>query len=62
MKESISVASLFVFLLFATFEVNAKLSGKFATYEELIYPELLADLRYTNVQAKAGQDLPRPLR
>ena len=56
MKERISTAFLVVFLFFVTFEVNA-LSKKFATYEELIYPEFLGDLKYINVQAKAGQEV-----
>ena len=57
MKKRISSVFCFVFFLFTAFAINAELSDKFATYEELIYPELLGDLRYVNVQAKAGQEV-----
>ncbi len=53
----IAVSLPLVFSLLVCFGVNAELSKKYATHEELVYPEALGDLRYANVQRKAGEQV-----
>ena len=49
--------SYFVFLVFISTFCKAELSEKYATYEELVYPKILGNLDYINIQAKAGREV-----
>ena len=56
MFKKISFSYLVFFLFISTF-CKAELSEKYATYEELIYPKILGNLEYINVQAKAAREV-----